>query len=238
MSRPKEEETLPMTDLFNSFLLRGEWRHCKRKAVRADIQCNPCPVYLTYPTLSPQRFRIQTIAELGCRYVTRDTDVRKLKDHVLHSVLHVGARTIEVDTRLIGTRDGWAAIEFIDPPGILRDLIRETFRLELKAASLTPFISFSTVVSGPTHTMIYSDGDSNSLELQMKNDRLEAFVGSLEILDLKFSWDRQKPGALRITCLSDELTQCPAYKQQLISFARNLQDLHAEVLSTIESIGR
>jgi hypothetical protein len=232
-----DEGSLKLTEQFNSFLLRGEWRHCKRKAVRADIQANPMVVNLSYPQLSPQLFKVTTIAELGCRYLTRDTDVHKLKDHVLHSILHLGPRQIPLDTRLVGTRPGWAAIEFIDPPGEARDLISEIFRLELKAASLTPFISFSTVMSGPTHTMIYSDGDSNALELQMKNDRLESFVGTLTILDLKFSWNRLRPNMLSIRGISDEKTQGPGYKGQLLSFIRNLQDLHPAVLSTIERIG-
>ncbi len=235
-TKKRDQDRLVLDGRYNSYLSKGEWRICKRKATRVDIRSTDLPVYISYPDLSPHQFAVSMIAELGAQYITEDWDVSTLQGHLLNCVLQLGQSKFTIRSRVVNVGQGYASVEFLDPPFQARHIIRELFKAELIAARLAPFHSFSSLVAGPTHTTIYSDGSTNTLELLMKNDHLEAISGELEILDMKFSWARNRPA--EFARMSDRRIQGPTQRNRLLSFIRNLPDLHPKIRQAVEQAFR
>lgn len=223
-----------MVEFFNTFLLNGEWKRCQRKVARANVQGSQPLVALSYPGVSTLNFRVQTIAELGACYQTGSVDVRKLKDRQLMTAIWIGAIHFELQTRVLLVRDGWASVEFIEPPELFRAAVRDQFQLELKAASLVPYISFTSVEPGPSHSLIYSDGEDHELILSMSQDRLDAIQGRLGRLAIQFKWSRRRPRRIEYEALDDRADLSADLRARVESFLRNLQDIHPQAVEAIQ----
>jgi hypothetical protein len=240
MARPKARMitpgSLPLTDSTASFIFQGQWKQCKRRVPRVDVRCTQLPIFISYPAVSPQRFGVSTIAELGCRFITDRLNVGPLLGKLLDTQLHIGHASFGLRTKMVSTDPRGASLQFMVPDARFREMIRELFKPELVATGLSPFHSYSALVAGPTHTIIYSDGGGNQIELQMNNKRLEGVHAELEILDTRFGWTRKTTA--EVVRLSDERVQGPAVRDRLISFVRNLQDLDPQIRLEIERVIR
>jgi hypothetical protein len=228
--------SVPLSDSTASFIFKGEWKRCKRRVPRVDARCGQLPIFLSYPEISAQRFGVSTIAELGCRFTTDRLNVTSLLGRILDTTLHVGHGSFTLRSKMVSIDPGGASVQFLAPDEIVREMIRELFGPEFVATTLSPFHSYSSVVAGPTHTTIYSDGAGNQLELQMNNRRLEGVTAELEILDTRLAWSRRS--APQVVRISDNRVQGPAVRNRLISFLRNLQDLDPQIRSEVERIIR
>jgi hypothetical protein len=229
MAKPRE-----VLKLRNSFLDKGRWKECNRRALRVDIRGSSCTAFLSFPELGPQRYQVFTLAELGAKFTSVGSKIPSLKGYNVDANLHLGPLQIPVQTKVVYADAATTAVEFVNPSESVRTLIRDMFELELTAAALVPFHNYSSAIPGPTHTTVYSDGDAHNLELIMTEDRLDGITGTLTVMDIRFVWMRNKPSPLRISSLNDERTHGPHLKRHLVSFLRNLQGLNPKIRDAIE----
>lgn len=215
------------------FLNRDRWQECGRRVPRADIVPD-LPVWIRLPELSDQHFTVKTIGELGAYCQCSPKDFAFVRDQVVELELKLQDHSYFLEGRIRYILTDGIALEFMNPDEPLRELIRMLFKPELLAVSLAPIVTYTGLEPGSAWTLIYSDGETNSVQVSLVNNcRIASFNMDLEVLDLRLSW--RKGGELILESLSGG----PARYEQLgriASFVRNLQGMDQSLMKDLEAI--
>jgi hypothetical protein len=216
------------------FLHNGEWKHCFRKNPRIDLSANEHPVSIHFHEICPDLFPLQTLSETGMSFNPGQYDFGELSRRDLVARVQIGRKHFDLAVKVVLVKKGAVALEMVNPPPALRDTIRAQFKAEFLAVSLQPFHSYSGMFAGATHTLIYSDGCGNTLQLAMKESSMEGLFAELRHFGARLKWSAQEP-----FCATSLATGKPLQyeiRRMIISFIRNLPDLPLQLVQTIESL--
>jgi hypothetical protein len=211
------------------FLDQDQWKECVRRVLRVDVEPSLHRIWIGFPELSDDFFNVRTISELGaCCALDPLARISIERDHVLDVTLILDNETYCFEGRIRYENSQGFAIEFIKPPEHLRSKIRLFFKPELLAKGLAPFISYTSMEPGSNATLIYSDGDSNRMQIALVNEQILAIFVDLEVLDAHVQWKRK-------SAIEGDPIQMDT-KKRVINFVKNLPGLKPGFLQEIESI--
>jgi hypothetical protein len=194
------------------FLDQDQWKECVRRVLRVDVEPSLHRIWIGFPELSDD-----PLARISIE-----------RDHVLDVTLILDNETYCFEGRIRYENSQGFAIEFIKPPEHLRSKIRLFFKPELLAKGLAPFISYTSMEPGSNATLIYSDGDSNRMQIALVNEQILAIFVDLEVLDAHVQWKRK-------SAIEGDPIQMDT-KKRVINFVKNLPGLKPGFLQEIESI--
>jgi hypothetical protein len=216
------------------FLEQGQWKECGRRTPRAEVEPEIHHVWVSLSGISLTPMVVTTIAELGCFCPVKDCEKLKLaQDQAVDVTLIIENKQFEFEGRVCLIEKGGFSLEFYGPPEEARQMIRKVLRPEFLARSLSPYLSYATMEPGANGTLIYSDGDLNSLQISLFDGKILAVHFDLDVLNLRLVWrktDMRKSGVF-----TGEFTDT-GNPRRILSFIRHLQGLSREMYGEIESI--
>jgi hypothetical protein len=216
------------------FLRDGEWRRCFRRNPRVDLSMSEHLVAIHFHEVCPELFRLQTLSENGMSFHPGGYDFALLAKRDLVAQLQIGRKHFDLAVRVVLVEPGAVALQMIDPAPIVKETIRAQFRAEFLALTLQPFHSYAGMFPGATHTLIYSDGRGNSLQLSMKENAMEGLFAELQHFDARLKWSAREP--FQAVSLSSGQPLAYDVRRMILGFIRNLPDLPLPLMGIMESL--
>ncbi len=242
MNETKIEQRFELSQLFDTLPLCSEvvqemtLLEASRKTLRMDIAHFRPFVYISFPGVGGDLFRVQHISEQGAGIVAKDLTLVPQRLLLRDTHLFIGKNKIEIKTNLIYSNSGVGGIAFVEPLDRIKAVVANNFGFEILGASLEPKHLYSRIPGHPYRKLCYTDGLVTMAEFVFSGSGLHAFGLDLTHLNLKVRWTQG--GTLQGAGNTPFQVNDPTLKLRVASFLQNLRGLNAstrqDVLETFQ----